>query len=150
MKKKLKPLQQANGYSKEQIEKIKSLKLRSIEKSNLDLQEVLALCFEKKIENSIESTKKEELMEAIEKFKDNSIWSENRDVRNSLKHVQILKSIRDKVIDGDKGKDGQGVGLSQTQVRYFNDEEEKEDREKKVQEEQPRRSNSFADSLKIQ
>ena len=146
---KLKPLQQVESYSKEEIEKIKSLKLRSIEKSNLDLQEVLALCFEKKIENSMESAKKEELMEAIEKFKDNSIWSENRDVRNSLKHVQILKSIREKVIDSDKGKDGQGVGMSQTQVEYFND-EEKEDREEEVQEEQPRRSNSFADSLKNQ
>lgn len=51
---------------------------------------------------------------------------------------------------GTDGNEGPEVGMSQTQVRYFNDEEGKEDRDEEGQEEQPRKSESFRDSLKKQ
>lgn len=47
---------------------------------------------------------------------------------------------------GTDGNEGPGVGMSQTQVKYFNEEEKQEDKNERVQEEQ-QASNSFIKSL---
>ena len=100
----------------EQINVIKSKSFEDGKDDHLMLQEVLAKCFERKIENTLEKDDIDKLKRQFRCFKDNCIWSDDKKVRNNLKHFQILKSIKEKIETKEKSKDEQNVSQAEVQA----------------------------------
>lgn len=87
----------------EQINKIKST---NTQENHLMLQTILAQCLERKID--IQSRKMspgdlDKIKSIIINFRNNMIWSDDKNIRDGLEHVQIIKSIREKVAKLEQG-----------------------------------------------
>ena len=116
---------------------INNIKQSDSQEIHLKLQKVLAKCFEKKINHDLEEGINTEILKReLMMFKKNSLWNEEKNIRNQMEHVQILKSIKEKIKEKDsKNLELQpGTGLSQEQIeRKQKDEEATERIEKQIE-----------------
>lgn len=113
------------------VKQINEIKKTNSQEMHLELQAVLAKCFEKKIEHDIQTRiPTEELKKDFMIFKNNSLWNDEKDKRDKMEHFQILKSIREKI----NGRDShslemqQEIGKSQAQAEREQKDKEAENR----------------------
>ncbi len=113
------------------VQQINDIKKTNSQEMHLKLQSVLARCLEKKTEHDMqEGISTEELKKNFMIFKNNSLWNDEKDKRDKMEHIQILKAIREKI----KGRDShslefqQEIGKSQAQVEREQKDNEAEQR----------------------
>lgn len=64
---------------------------------HLFFQKVLSECLNKKINYNLETSSFETLMSDVNTFKDNCIWANTSEARESLAHFRILKNIKNNI-----------------------------------------------------
>ena len=113
------------------VQQINEIKKTNSQEMHLKLQYVLARCLEKKIEHDMQKgIPTEELKKNYMIFKNYALWNDKKDKRDKMEHIQILKSIREKV----KNRDSlliefqQEIGKSQAQVEREQKDKEAEQR----------------------
>lgn len=113
------------------VKQINDIKKTNSQEMHLELQAILAKCFEKKVEHDLQvGIPTEELKTDLMIFKNNSLWNDEKDKRDKMEHIQILKSIREKIKwrDSHSLEMQEEIGKSQAQVEKEQTDKEAEDR----------------------
>ena len=99
------------------VYQINKIKENNLEEDHLHLQEVLAKCFERKVQMDMQKGDLdiEQLKREYKSFKSAVITSDDKNVQNKLKHVQVLKGIHKQIKDR--------INLSQDKPEIFSSDE---------------------------
>jgi len=79
------------------VEQINQIKATNRQENHLKLQTTLAKCLEKRIDKTIDEKDAKALAKDVMSFRENCIWSKDKNVRDNLEHCQILGSLKERI-----------------------------------------------------